>query len=622
MRPWTLVGLVVVGSGCVVGAQDPPDWCEGEVAHLYAPLTSEELEMFPDDLLTVEDPTSPTGLRPDPRPEVAGWVEGVPEAFLSVVDGLRLTSGFARGGGIVLRFSGPLGEVAAVDLEGDASSLKLLDLGGDEPVGVPYRTEQSEDGTQLLVSPLAPLRPGTRHALVLTTGHLTPSGSCVRPSATTRGLLAGTAAAPLLAPMLPRYAELLELTGLRPDEVSAAALFTTHDELQRMARVAADVRTFRYDWEPGTTCTPDQERNLERCEGSFVAWDYRTQDKVVGDDPVSTWTLKVSMWRRLGERRALPVVIFGHGMNSSRGEGRVVAERLAELGFAVVASDAMSHGEHPVTEDPGAAGVRFLGLDLSGPRFDAPDLRGQFDQTAVDRLQLLQLLRRAPDMDGDGLDDVDPDQMVYMGISLGGMLGSSLLTLDEGLDAGVLSVAGGHLATFATDTELTQLVLPLLAILLGSEDAVSRFLMVAQAAIDGSDPMVYGAHLLQDRLVGDVAPHLLLPVAMEDTIVPPETGKALARALGLPHLGAVAVPVEGLTVDSGSGPWSENLDGRTAGYFQYDRVVDDGELEIAGHNNTPLSEESVHQWRRFFESWLEGRTEIVDPYIELGTPEG
>jgi dienelactone hydrolase len=609
----------VVSAGCVLGVEPEPEWCEGEVELRYAPLRSEELELFPDDLLTRADSGSATGLRPDLRPEVAGWVAGVPAPFLSVIEGLELSSGFARGGGAVFRFTGDVGEFPAFDLDGTAEGLQWWEL-GERPARVAYRTELSEDGTQLLVHPLRPLRAATRHAILLTTAHRTPSGQCVRPSATMRGLLSGEAAAPELAPMLPRYHEALEAIGLRADEVSAAALFTTHDELSGMVAVAEEVKRYRYDWEPGTSCEVDEERGLERCTGSFVASDYRVAGGVVGQEPVAPWTLRVDMWRRQGERRALPVVVYGHGMNSRRSEGRLAAERLAALGVAVVAVDAVSHGEHPTADDPDLAGVRFLGLDLSAFSFDAPGLRGQFDQTAVDRLQLLELLRSSPDMDGDGLDDFRPERMAYLGVSLGGMLGSSLLTLDDGLEAGALVVAGGHLATFATDTELTELVLPLLEALLGGKDAVSRFLLVAQAAIDGSDPSVYGAHLLHDRLTGEVGPHLLLPVAMQDAIVPPETSKALARSLGLPHLGPVAVPVEGLEV-AGAGPWSANVDGRTAGYYQYDRITEDGALVLAEHQNTPVSDEAVWQWRRFFETWLSGTPEIGDPYAELGTPE-
>ena len=138
--------------------------------------------------------------------------------------------------------------------------------------------------------------------------------------------------------------------------------------------------------------------------------------------------------------------------------------------------------------------------------------------------------------------------------------------------------------------------------------------------MDGSDPASYAASVLQDRLDGATPPHLLLPVAIADDVVPPATGRALARALGLPHVAPVVEPVA-LVAPVMPAPASENIDGRTQGFFQFDRVTDGDVVELARHANTPLSPEATEVWSTFLGDWAQGRPPIiVDPYMELGTP--
>ncbi len=189
-------------------------------------------------------------------------------------------------------------------------------------------------------------------------------------------------------------------------------------------------------------------------------------------------------------------------------------------------------------------------------------------------------------------------------------------------DASILHVAGGRLLTFATDTEAIAPFKNLIYRRVGSEALFYQLLPVASSLVDAADPATWGAWVLKDRLVGDTPPHLLFPVALEDEVVPPSTSRALARALGTPHIEPVASPVSLLPVVSApvSGTLSEGT--VTAGYFQHDRITtSDGELESAGHQSTPVSPESLHQVRRFLADWRSGETPtIVDPYAELGTP--
>ncbi len=582
-------------------------WCEGPAAQRYDPLNDSELGLFPDPLLA-RDAEGRTGRALEVTEETAPWLAGAAMVVRDALDDLNELNGFGTGAGVLMRFTEP---VAPADGE-----VTLWDLGLDPPEQVPVRVELQEGDKAFVVQPLRPLRPGVEHAAFAT--RLTAvEGGCVAPSEATRALLEGTAEAPRLAAVTPRYAAALEAVGVAAVDVSAATVFRTQDELPVLVEVAADIRARTYQWTAPVTC--EEAERWRHCEGSFEAWDYRDDRHVRTAAPKANWTIPVSLWIPKGEG-PFPTLVYGHGIGDRRQSGRYVAERVSELGIAVVAADALRHGEHPTAEDPNSAAISFLGLNLQAVKMDAMALRGNFNQTALDRLQLVQLVQDAPDVDGDGTPDLDGDRLAYWGISLGGMLGSATLALGEDIDAGILSVAGGSLLLFVTDTAQVAALRPAILTLLGGEAAFERLLPVLQTLVDAADPATFGAFLLRDRLNEAPAPHVLFPVAVEDETVPPSSGRALARAMGIPHVGPVSFDVA--LLEQVPAPVSANVGGVTAGYFQFDRVSSgDAGIAVAGHNNTPLSREGWFQARRFLESWLEeDAPEIVDPFEALGTP--
>ncbi len=595
----------------------PPVACT--VTHRYDPLTDTQLALFPDDILTVADADSPSGRRLRVDRTTAPWFAEVPALLREAIGGLDGLSGFGTNGGIVLRFSapvGPLPEDAEASVTGDA--LWLVDLGTDPPTRVPFEVSTSEGGATLVLQPLRPLRPKTAHAIIATDALRGEDGGCIDPSETTKALLTGEVDDARLAEISPRVLGAVEAVELPAARVVAAAVFTTHGHLDVLRAVADDVRGRAYTWSEPPTCRAMGA--MRACEGVFEASDYRTDEAIDTPDAKATWRLPVSIWLPSVGDAPYPTLIFGHGIGDRRQSGRYIAEALAQLGIAVIAADALRHGEHPsaIPNDPQPA-LSFLGLNLTGLKVDTRALRGNFNQTTVDRLQLVELIRDAPDVDGDGAPDLDADRLGYWGISLGGMLGPSLLSLSDAMKVGVLSVAGGRLMLFVTDTAQIAQLRPVLENLSGGADRLHRLLPVAQALVDLADPAMYGPSVLHDRGVEGPVPHVLFPVAVEDEVVPPASGRALARAMGIPHMTPVITPVE--LIDVVEGPVSGNLDGTTAAYFQYDRItVANNRLAIAGHNNTPLGTEPYLQTYTFLRTWLEDEAPtILDPYAELGT---
>ena len=72
----------------------------------------------------------------------------------------------------------------------------------------------------------------------------------------------------------------------------------------------------------------------------------------------------------------IPIVVYGHGLNSRAYEANRLAAHLVEYNMGVVAIDALHHGVHPsAVEGDSLPALKFLGLNLESFTFDAPSLR-------------------------------------------------------------------------------------------------------------------------------------------------------------------------------------------------------------------------------------------------------
>lgn len=597
-------------------------WCEGATAQMYDPFVSTEVDLFPDDALTREDADSPTGLRLDLDPERVPWVGNIPRLFGDSVTDMSQLSGFGLNGAIIVRFTAPV-EPLPDGYEASMSSeaVMLFDLDAEPPTRIPYTVTYGDAGATAIVQPMHPMRAGTRHGLIITNDHPAADGDCVAPSETLKGILGDAALDPRLERVRPGYAALLSAAGVEAGAVSAATVFTTHREMDLYVDILDDILARDYAWDGPADC--EVTERWRKCEGSFEAWDYRDDLAATTPTPKAPWTLKVSIWLPLDPAGPVPTLFVGHGLGSGRGQAGQLADLWTEDGYAIVAMDAMRHGDHPLSAggDGSDTALSFLGLNLSGLNANGRQLVGNFNQTLVDRLQGLRLIRQNPDVDGDGTIDLDVGRIGYYGVSLGGLLGPGLAALDPHLDMAVWQVPGGHLSTFITASEEVEGFLPALSALVGGEDRFYRMLPLLQAAIDPADPATWALNVMRDRLGGGGPLDLLVACSTGDNVVPPPTGVYLARALRLNHIGAVIFADDLL-------PWAEApaagnaWDGEsTAGYTQFDRVTNNDVLELSEHANMPLSLEAQYQARAFIEPWVEGgEPQIIDPYAELGTP--
>ena len=565
----------------------------GEVRQRYEPLTSAELEMWPDSLYTVDDETSPTGIRLDSG--LVPWVATLSPTVRTLAEVLDLASGFGTNTAVLFRFDGP---VAGSSGDGAELGFFLYDVTADPPVRVQTVAELLDEGTTLVFDPVRPLTANHDYVAVLDTSLESADGGCVAPAQATIDVLSGESG-PEYERIVSLWLDGLQAIGFAPDEVTAMTAFRVQNEVERFEAIAAEINTLSLEWVEREGCV--DEALWRRCEMSFEPLDYRDGKAIYSAESNGSRLVPVTIWMPLdAETLPLPIVV-GHGANADRYMGEELAEVMVPEGFAIIAADAIEHGEHPQRGDGGEDFFRFLGLDLSAFQLDAESFRGNLNQTALEWAQLAQLVRTQPDIDGGGA-DFDSARIGYHGFSMGSLLGPGVLALSDDIDAAILSVGGGHLTKFVDALAGSSEFGSIIELLVGSPERLERLLVAGQSGIDMADPAMWAARVTHDRISGDTAPHVLLSVTIHDEIVPLQSGMALARAFGLPQADPLLVEVPSLSsVDL---PTSGNLDGRTAVYAQFDTVTrDGGEPFAASHGDLPRSDEGIEQARAYWTSW-------------------
>ncbi|MGH8481298.1 MAG: hypothetical protein ACRES8_02420 [Nevskiaceae bacterium] len=227
-----------------------------------------------------------------------------------------------------------------------------------------------------------------------------------------------------------------------------------------------------------------------------------------------------------------PVAIFQHGITGNRTQMLAIGPTLASAGFVTIAIDLPLHGvlgplgpTNPFYQD---GFERHFELDVatnpSGSCLSAPGGDGQTDpsgtcfinlaslitsrdnlrQAAADLIHLAKSLGDAGlDFDGGG-NDIDTSQIHFVGISLGSIVGTTMLGVNTDVQAASLSVPGGGLgklldasvtfgpvvagglAGVAFSTNLNGVSSPF-----EGTDTYETFVRFAQHLVDPGDPINY-----------------------------------------------------------------------------------------------------------------------------------
>jgi len=594
---------------------------------VYDPLADPIRGAMPDDVWTIDDATTETGLRVDTS--AAPWRASTPPALKPLFEDLDTLDGWGVSAGIVLRFDAPVAEVKGGEATASVGPVQLWAMPtGGAATRVPFEVQTLDGGATLVLWPMRPLPEATRAGVVVTRSLSGADGGCIEPSPTLRAVWSGEAAAPALSRLTPRHAELFAAAGVSPDQVTGSLVFTTQSATRVSVEVAEAIRLAGPEVAasaPLPTCLP--QADAVRCEGRLTLTNFRDDDGRIADAASDLrYDVPYSLYLPLDREGPAPLLVAGHGLAGGRDIAADLASALAPDGFAVLALDAVGHGEHPTRTqaDTALAVLSFLGLDVATQTVHGLWLRDNLRQSNFDRLQALEVLRARPDVDGDGITDVDMERLAYWGISLGGIMGSELIALDGGFDAAVLTVAGARLMPLITEASSFATFRPIIGNLVGGEAELDRALPLVQAVVDGGDPVAFAGHVLGRPLPGarGRVPHLLQQMVINDETVSNGTNRSLARALGVPLVPPVLQEV-GLVSVEAEAPVVGNFEGgRTAGLFQFDRMRTsrNGRPVPASHNNA-LGFEGFGQVDRFLSGWMAGDVpEIIDPYATFMTP--
>lgn len=294
--------------------------------------------------------------------------------------------------------------------------------------------------------------------------------------------------------------------------------------------------------------------------------------------PVATETLTIPVLYTVPNATALsggvkpaagwPVVIFQHGITGNRTQMLALADGLADAGFVVASIDQPLHGltdptsplyalpANPLyggTAPTGATSYeRTFDLDLVNNTTTAPPggdgrdpsgthfinlaslltSRDNLRQAAAD---LLTLTRALPtlDLNGDTVADIDANKIYFVGLSLGGIVGTTYAGLPSGLRASVQSVPGGGIAYLLRDSVQYG---PIITGGLSSQGlpstAFEQYFRDTQTVVDSGDPLNYVASAVALR------PYFLQQVT-GDTVVPNNSTARLVNAVTLTRVAAV-----------------------------------------------------------------------------------
>ncbi|MCA9523050.1 MAG: hypothetical protein KC609_18875 [Myxococcales bacterium] len=592
----------------------------------YAPLVATGFEVFPDDFFTVDDPSTSTGLRVVVDDTNAPWAKQIPANLLNAYTELNKLNGWGTTAGIYLRFGGSLATLPSGDPDSLTSdAIWLVQLTSDGYKRIPYETKRIDDGATVLILPMIPLEPKTRHAVIVTDALTDANGGCIAPSPLLAKLLHGEAKEPRFARLNGRYAELLQKTGLSASRVRAATVFTTQSIVESSVTIAADIRSRTFTW---ATRSCELKEKYRQCENTFVANHYRKDGIVADGTPQESYTIPVTIWLPKDGTGPFPTIIYGHGIGGNRLQAAEFLSELAtSLGVAVVAIDAVAHGQHPL----GSGGsyildiAKFFAVDVSTLTFEPLVQRDNWRQSTYDKLQLIELLASDPDVDGTPGDELDLGKLGYVGGSLGSIMSNELLALSDRFKWAIITVGGGRVVSIISEAPAFNAVVDLVKPADWTAGDLERAYPLAQTLIDAGDSANYATHILKNRLpgAGTIPPHLLVVMALGDDTVPNVSTLMQVRSLDLPlfepyFIEPGLVPLQSL-------PQSLNWVGgtTTAGFFQYDRYRStiDGPVKKAGHVSVNKGIEFLFQAQHFIETWLaNGKPEVIDPYDALETP--
>jgi len=412
-------------------------------------------------------------------------------------------------------------------------------------------TITSPNGTSLAVVPIVPLKESTTYMVMVTNGLQDENGTAIQANATFRLAagetdLVGEAAGlqGLIRAMLAAGAS----AEVSPDDVILAWSFTTQsitptlqavkdaavsspitvaatgldtsalsESSPGLADIYAGRMTLPYYLSTPSTENPTAPLNAfwQNASGSFLT--------PIDNTPVAQTNVEVPVLLTKPKGTApaggWPIAIFQHGITRNRTDMLAIADAMAAAQFAVVAIDIPMHG---ITEDNTVmAGFRVGGIertfdvDYVNNETSAPGPDGVQDSSGTHFYNLANLLNTRDNTRQAIADlftlsasvgtiaDINPAQKVFIGHSLGAIVGTSMLGFDNSfVNATLLSPGAGLSRLLAGSPTFGPTIQAGLAGAgVTTPEDLNSFLNAAQAAVDSADPINHAARISADTNV-------------------------------------------------------------------------------------------------------------------------
>ncbi len=427
-------------------------------------------------------------------------------------------SGFGASSAVVVEATGTIDATSVT-----AQSVRLFRLEGDTVVEVQdLQRGVLDDARKIFVKPRLTLEDAALHVLVVTrevTANGTPLeaqplAALLRSSApllengeSQVGVLDAEDAAriePVRARMKP-VLDYLEASGTMRSDIAAAVPFETVNGLEYLMGLRTELYT--RDVPVGVrnvvNQTPNERgmplilrdvqtiltgelTNLEYLDPATRAFrpDMRAEQNSV------SFVLTIPKSATPGQ--PIPVVLFGHGLFTSRELVYMIANTLADAGFATFSLDFPYHGRRtPCTQDidcvdngrcdelgqcilpngskgelttirspwpdgpewPSVTGVKFVDVESIA---STPD---HFAQATLDLAQALRVIRGADWAQSSGGYVLNGEDVVYLGMSLGGIMGSIFSAVEPTITSFALNVPGANFFQLLTTSASFQTAL-------------------------------------------------------------------------------------------------------------------------------------------------------------------
>ncbi|MDP8225353.1 MAG: hypothetical protein P9L99_18470 [Candidatus Lernaella stagnicola] len=357
----------------------------------------------------------------------------------------------------------------------------------------------------------------------------------------------------------PFLAELEAQYGVAPSEIVGASFFHT----QWVSRDLMIIHEKLADRALTDPPTPSEWRYLGYNHpnvDSMWETDYQTvgwlhdgkfaydadSEPITGDPMDVTARLMLPKKGINGHEGRFPVVIYGHGIQSSRGELSTMGRTVAGQGFATISIDWVYHGARTDIPEWVPEPLEVIYRFLQFYNVLAPlQCRDTLRQDIADLYWLKHLIRELDEVDlvpyetgGDGIPDLDTSTIYYMGHSHGGIHGGVYVAVEPDVDTFMFNAGAENYRKIITGAWYGEVLVGILKIVeLFSDDPlidkVDFTLDLISHIIEPADGYAYANLVMKDPLFERDNLNLLLQMAAYDNTLGGPGCSEMARGIGL-----------------------------------------------------------------------------------------